>query len=84
MIAFTIPGTPQGKARARTCRNGHSYTQENTVLYENLVKTEFLRQCGREQRIRAEQNRPAFGDGGCGHVFGAVQLFQAKDGFRSG
>ena len=61
MIAFTIPGPPQGKARARTCRNGHSYTPENTVLYENLVKTEFLRQCGREQRIRAEQNRPALG-----------------------
>ena len=59
MIAFTIPGPPQGKARVRTCRNGHSYTPENTVLYENLVKTEFLRQCGREQRIRAEQNRPA-------------------------
>ena len=61
MIAFTIPGPPQGKARVRTCRNGHSYTPENTVLYENLVKTEFLRQCGREQRIRAEQNRPALG-----------------------
>lgn len=61
MIAFTIPGPPQGKARARTCRNGHSYTPKNTVLYENLVKTEFLRQCGREQRIRAEQNRPALG-----------------------
>ena len=28
MIAFTIPGAPQGKARART------------VLYENLVKTQ--------------------------------------------
>lgn len=42
MIAFTIPGAPQGKARART------------VLYENLVKTEFLRQCGRGQRIRSD------------------------------
>ena len=61
MIAFTIPGPPQGKARARTCRNGHSYTPENTVLYENLVKTEFLRQCGRGQRIRTVQERPALG-----------------------
>lgn len=54
MIAFTIPGAPQGKARARTCRNGHTYTPDNTVLYENLVKTEFLRQCGRGQRIRSD------------------------------
>jgi len=41
---FTIPGPPQGKARARTVRNNgftHSYTPEKTVLYENLVKTEY-------------------------------------------
>lgn len=57
MIAFTIPGAPQGKARARTCRNGHTYTPDNTVLYENLVKTEFLRQCGR-RRLSAD-DRPA-------------------------
>ena len=59
MIAFTIPGAPQGKARARTCRNGHTYTPDNTVLYENLVKTEFLRQCGRGQRIRSSDTRRA-------------------------
>ena len=59
MIAFTIPGAPQGKARARTCRNGHTYTPDNTVLYENLVKTEFLRQCGRGQRIRSDNARRA-------------------------
>lgn len=59
MIAFTIPGAPQGKARARTCRNGHTYTPDNTVLYENLVKTEFLRQCGRGQRIRSDDTRRA-------------------------
>ena len=59
MIAFTIPGAPQGKARARTCRNGHTYTPGNTVLYENLVKTEFLRQCGRGQRIRSDDTRRA-------------------------
>lgn len=49
MMALTIPGPPQGKARARTRRNGHTYTPDNTVLYENLVKTEFLRQCGRQR-----------------------------------
>lgn len=57
MLAFTIPGAPQGKARARTCRNGHTYTPDGTVLYENLVKTEFLQQCGRGQRITGD--RPA-------------------------
>ncbi len=57
MIAFTIPGAPQGKARARTCRNGHTYTPDNTVLYENLVKTELLRQCGRP-RLSVD-DRPA-------------------------
>lgn len=46
-VVFTVPGEPQGKARARTCRNGHTYTPENTVLYENLVKTEYERQCGK-------------------------------------
>ena len=45
-VRFTIPGEPQGKARARTCRNGHSFTPEKTVLYENLIKTEYARQCG--------------------------------------
>lgn len=49
-IRFDVPGDPQGKARARTVRNGaraHSYTPENTVLYENLIKTEYLRAGGR-------------------------------------
>lgn len=37
MIKFTIPGTPQGKARVRVTRWG-AYTPEKTVLYENLIK----------------------------------------------
>lgn len=42
-MEFTIPGKPQGKARARTFYNSklkrmQSITPENTVLYENLVK----------------------------------------------
>ena len=47
MIAFTVPGPPQGKARARTVYNPKlkrsiSYTPDNTVLYENLIKTRYL------------------------------------------
>ena len=42
-FSFTVPGEPQGKARARTWfdpRVGKavSKTPENTVVYENLVK----------------------------------------------
>lgn len=37
MIYFTVPGKPQGKARARTTKFG-SYTPQNTVLYENYIK----------------------------------------------
>lgn len=43
-ITFTVPGPPKGKARARTVHTGgrtFSYTPEETVLYENLVKTCF-------------------------------------------
>ncbi|MDF2859178.1 MAG: endodeoxyribonuclease RusA [Neobacillus sp.] len=47
MIRLTILGEPQGKARARTVKNKHtgktmSFTPENTVSYENLIKHEFL------------------------------------------
>ena len=43
MLKFTVPGQPQGKARARTFYNGkmgrmQSITPEKTVLYENLIK----------------------------------------------
>jgi len=37
-ISFTIPGLPKGKARPRVTKKGISYTPEDTVLYENLVK----------------------------------------------
>ena len=46
---FTIPGSPQGKGRPRFSSYGghvHTRTPEQTVLYENLVKTEYQRQCG--------------------------------------
>ena len=49
---FTVLGPPQGKARAKTIRlksgDSHSYTPEGTVLYENLIVTEYRRQCGKK------------------------------------
>lgn len=43
-LLFTVPGRPQGKARARTFYNPKlqkmsSITPESTVLYENLIST---------------------------------------------
>ena len=41
-LAFTVPGKPQGKARARICtdKKGHtrSYTPEKTAQYEELIR----------------------------------------------
>ncbi|MDA8224266.1 MAG: RusA family crossover junction endodeoxyribonuclease [Desulfitobacterium hafniense] len=37
-MTFTIPGNPMGKQRARTLKTGHSYTPNETVNYETLVK----------------------------------------------
>ena len=47
---FTIPGVPQGKARARTFYHKQanrvvSMTPEKTMLYENLIKQCFLDSC---------------------------------------
>lgn len=47
-MQIIIPGPPQGKARARTFYNPRlgkhqSVTPGNTVLYENLIKTCYLR-----------------------------------------
>ena len=41
---FIVLGEPTGKARPRVTRFG-SYTPEATVMYENLVKVEYRRQC---------------------------------------
>lgn len=46
-IYFHIPGKPQGKARARTGYNAKtkqvmSHTPDNTVLYENFIKTCYM------------------------------------------
>lgn len=49
-VTFTVPGKPQGKARARTVKNKHtgatmSYTPEKNVLYENFIKDRYLNAC---------------------------------------
>ena len=45
-IKFTILGNPNGKGRPRfSTRTGHAYTPKNTVMYENLVRTEYSLQC---------------------------------------
>ena len=53
-ICFTIPGKPQGKARARTFYNPKtkgmsSVTPEKTVLYENLIATCYMEKAGNER-----------------------------------
>lgn len=48
---FSIIGEPQGKGRPRfstVAGHVHTRTPEQTVLYENLVKTEYRRQSGRK------------------------------------
>ena len=44
-VKFVVPGDPTGKGRHRTRSNGHQYTPEQTVVYENLVKTIYYQQC---------------------------------------
>ena len=58
VICFTVPGKPQGKARARTFYNAKtkamsSITPDKTVLYENFICTCFLEAAG-EQRFSDE------------------------------
>jgi Holliday junction resolvase RusA-like endonuclease len=48
-ISFTVPGEPQGKARAKTYKNHgitRTVTPENTVLYENMIKVMYRQKCG--------------------------------------
>lgn len=42
---FTVPGKPQGKARPRFTRSGHTYTPGSTAAYEERVKLAY-RQAG--------------------------------------
>lgn len=48
-VEFTIPGEPKGKGRPRFARTGkyvRTYTPQDTVNYENLVKLEYQNSCG--------------------------------------
>lgn len=48
-VRFTVIGEPQGKGRPRFSKVGgfvKTRTPDETVLYENLIKTEYQRQCG--------------------------------------
>ena len=54
-ICFTVPGKPQGHARARTSYNAKkkamsSTTPDKTVLYENFIATRYMEAAG-EQRF---------------------------------
>jgi len=47
-VKFTILGEPEGKGRPRFRKTGKyvsTYTPDETVSYENLIKTEYRRQC---------------------------------------
>ena len=48
-VRFTVPGEPFGKQRPVVV-DGNAFTPKKTVIYENLVKTEYERQC-RGQRF---------------------------------
>lgn len=57
MVRFSVLGEPQGKGRPRFAKVGgfvRTYTPDQTVVYENLVRTEFRRQCGNNTRFNDE------------------------------
>jgi len=48
-VSFCVHGEPKGKGRPRfSNRNGRIITRtpDETVIYENLIKVEYQRQCG--------------------------------------
>lgn len=48
-VKFVVLGEPQGKGRPKFSRAGNhvqTRTPDETVIYENLIKTEYQRQCG--------------------------------------
>lgn len=54
-MVFEVLGKPQGKARPRFTRTGHTYTPNNTTNYEKAVRLAFLKAKGKmlEGEIRA-------------------------------
>ena len=43
--SFIVEGEPKAKGRPRFRKNGFPYTPETTVIYENLVRIEYMNQC---------------------------------------
>ncbi len=39
---FVVPGNPRGKQRPRATRQGRIFTPKETIIYENLIKHEFI------------------------------------------
>jgi Holliday junction resolvase RusA-like endonuclease len=51
-IMFTVPGEPKGKGRPKfsmRCGRVNARTPDPTVIYENLIRTEYIRQCGAQK-----------------------------------
>lgn len=73
-ICFTVPGKPQGKARARTYYNAKkkamsSTTPDKTVLYENFIATagykeKLFRQCCESWELKPEYMHIHINSGG--------------------
>lgn len=42
-LVFEVPGKVRGKGRPRFMRNGHTYTDKNTVAYEKLIQASYLK-----------------------------------------
>lgn len=57
-LKFTVPGEPKGKGRPRVERHGNivsTRTPDDTVSYENLVKTCYYQQC---RQLKFEKGVP--------------------------
>lgn len=54
MVVFSVPGKPKGKARARTKKNGQTYTPKETVEYEDKVKAYYLESQPRQKFFNKE------------------------------
>lgn len=56
---FTVPGEPQGKARARTLKSGRSYTPKKTAEYEARIRRCYAEQVGRPI-VPPDEKRPVY------------------------
>ena len=56
---FTVPGEPQGKARARTLKSGRSYTPKKTAEYEAWIRKCYAEQVG-QPIVPLDEKRPVY------------------------